>query len=54
VLQRTHLDVQLPITRQLAVGFTAEYFYRTAYFWAAEARSDHSPQFRAFVVWMSK
>ena len=54
VLQRTHLDVQLPITRQLAVGFTAEYFYRTAYFWAAETRSDHSPQFRVFAVWMSK
>ena len=58
VLQRAHWDVQVPITRKVAMGFTAEYFYQTAFFWTADrlpqSRSNHSPQFRLFAVWSGK
>jgi hypothetical protein len=54
VLQRAHWDVEVPITRKVAVGFTAEYFYRTAFFWNAPTQSDQSPQFRMFAVWSGK
>jgi hypothetical protein len=54
VLQRLHVDALVPITRQLGLGFTAEYFFRKAYFWGAGTRTDESPQFRSFVVWSGR
>ncbi len=51
VLQRAHFDARVPLTRQLALGFTAEYFFRKAYFWGAGSRTDESPQFRTFLTW---
>jgi len=51
VLQRAHLDVRLPLTRQLSLGATAEYFFRKAYFWGAGSKTDESPQFRVFLAW---
>jgi hypothetical protein len=54
VLQRAHADVQVPISAKVALGFSAEYFYRTAFFWDAPTRSDQSPQFRMYAVWSGK
>ncbi len=51
VLQRVRLDVRVPVMRRLAIGAAGEYFFRTAYFWAAGTRTDQSPQFRVFLAW---
>jgi len=51
ILQRLKIDVRVPVTREIAVGATAEYFYRKAYFWANGTRTDESPQVRLFLSW---
>jgi hypothetical protein len=51
VLQRAYLDVRWLRPRKIAIGMAAEYFWRTAYFWAGTERTDQSPQFRVYVVW---
>ena len=54
ILQRLYLDVRIPVSRQLAIGAAAEYFFRTAYFWGAGARSERSTQFRLFLAWSQR
>jgi hypothetical protein len=51
VLQRLHLDAQVPVSRRLALGGAAEFFYRKVYVWPIGTRTDESPQFRIYLAW---
>jgi hypothetical protein len=52
-LQQLRLDVQLPLTRQLGLGVSGEYFDRRTYYKEAanDTRKFHFPQVRAFLTW---
>ena len=51
VLQRAYLDVRWLRPRRIALGMAAEHFWRTAYFWVGNERTDQSSQFRIYLVW---
>lgn len=53
VLQRLFLDLRATLRRGVGVGVVGEYFFRKAYFWLGNQRTDQSPQFRVYVSWAS-
>ena len=52
-LQRSRLDVLMPIRGSLGFGVTGEYFDRRTYYKDAEPskRTYHYPQVRAYFTW---
>jgi hypothetical protein len=52
-LQQLRLDFQVPVTAQLGLGVSGEYFDRRTYYKDAanDTRKFHFPQIRAFLTW---